>query len=547
MNLKAELGKLRARLTTLKARSRSFLRVYSWIARDFVSFAGLRMLVLLAMSGISVGIRVGVVAGVLAAIKNFAGSSEGAAGEGRVNLPYLSEIDYTLFGALIFVVLVVNALVSFLYERFVFGTANKYQPVIIGRSFETYARCPNIYHKLDLAPADQRSFVSAVLRHGRLTVVFLRIMLFATFGFITSIFCYLMLIIIKPFVTIVFTIIIGSFLPLFYYLSLNGIRMRELTPIAFGNLGQRARALDEDLQSRTPPPEKDQQAWISALVSSAEAKEAFEAFMQQRFVVFKAQFVSGLLMATILAISVTIFLSSLGQDGGFGNDFVLFFALLFVMGTSLSSSLRAVVAGNRFFRSLKFFHAVLGPGGRKPIYEGGQSDARLGYERVSGDVMPLTEGHVVYLYVPGAGRRFHFQPFVDRLLPVHEPLAASDGTMVLSKLEHGSGAVEGNGAYELTFSGSANGEVANDAGSAASTSTARTAPSFVVLKEPLGRKPDTKGRWVYIWGTRERVVGDLTGGDKAQLPSGRSLSKRLSRSGRAASNAGAIDLDDLDT
>jgi len=547
MSLNGEFDKFKARLSNLNLRARSYSRVFPWIFGDFLSIAWRDALGLLAIAGVSAGFRVAVVATLLGSIKEFAKPGSSTRSDGLIDVPYLGSIDYGLFGALILIFLALNAGISFLYERAVMRTAASYEPVVLKRSLEVYARLPNLHERLELPPSDQRNLLAAISRHARLITVFLRIILFSALGILSAIGCYIFLLVLNPVITMIFTFVIIIFLPVFYYLSLNGMRTRALVPIVVGEFMARLRALEHGLQSPVPPAREDSHRWIGNLVDGPIAHHAFEAFLQQRFIIFKAHLASGILTAIILAISITIFFASIRQDDALGGDFALFFALLFVMGMSLASSLNALVSGNRFFGTLKLFYGLLGPGSPKKRFSSADKGSSLAYESVDGKIVPLQSKCTVYLYIAGAKKRFDFQPVVNRLLPTFEPLAADDGSLILLDSIEDIDAYDRTGDQNLVFVEDKTGKMFGDARRRA-TMLERvygTSPRFIVLKSPLDAKPKTKGQWLYVWGTPQRVMGDLAGGDKTLLPNAERLQKRLSEAGRKLRRGASIDVDEM--
>lgn len=547
MSFNDHLSTFKARLSNLNKRTRSFSRIFPWIFRDFFVDGWRRCIILLAMAGISVGFRVSVVALLLSSIRKFASTSTGSASDGLIDVPYLGAIDYTLFGVLMFACLATNSFVSFIYERAVFLTAGSYQPIVLKRSLRLYAELPNLYRLLDLPPSILKNFIGALGRHGRMITIFLRIILFSSLEFISALACYIALIFISTTITIVFTIIILLFLPIFYYLSLYAVRKRQHMPVAFGAFTTKLRELGRQLQSPHLPADDQFQKEIEELVDGPVGQNAFDAFFQQRFVVFKSQFVSGVLTAIILALSVTLFFASFRESEAFGGDFALFFALLFVMGMSLARSLRALVSGNRFFDSLKFFYALLGPGSYKGITQTKSANASLAYRRMDGDVFPLDGKCVVYLYIDNPESRFSFQPVVNQICPVRERLCEKSGSLVLLRSPAEVEAFDPADGNDLVF--------VSDAllGSQRSKSSHDLlkmifgdGPRFIILEEPLEDVPAKSEQWLYVWGTQERVFGDLAHSDNLQLPKPERLSKRLAAEHRKSRGQDMLDIEELE-
>jgi len=501
---------------------------------------------LLAMAGVSVGFRVSIVALLLASIRKFASSGAGSAADGLIDVPYLGAIDYTLFGALIFVCLAMNSLVGFMYERAVFLTAGSYQPIVLRRSLNLYASLPNLHHRLDLPPANLKNFVGALGRHGRMITVFLRIILFSSLEFISALACYIALLFINPIITSTFTVIIILFLPIFYYLSLYAIRKRQNMPIAFGAFSARLRELGRQLQSPKPVAADQCQRQIDDLVDGPIGQTAFDAFLQQRFVIFKSQLVSGVLTAIILALSVTLFFASFRQSDAFGGDFALFFALLFVMGMSLARSLKALVSGNRFFDSLKFFYVLLGPGSHKDIFVT-KKRISLAYQRVNGEVLPLDQKCAVYLYIEKANCRFSFQSVVNRILAAHDRSGQERGVLVLLESVADANDFDPAAGNELVFVSDA---IVGSRRSKRSVDQLEkifgNGPRFIVVENPLDDVPKTKGQWLYVWGTPERIVGDLSNSDNLQLPKAERLRKRLAAERRKSRGQDIHDIEELE-
>lgn len=549
MNLKGEIEIFKARLANMHKRTLNFSKIFPWVFREFLGFAWQKVLGLLAIAGVSAGFRVAVIATLLGTVRKLAKQGSGATADGLIDIPYIGSVDYVLFGALVLVFFVLNAGVSFMYERAVFRTASSYQPQILRRALRVYAKLPNIHYRLDLPPRDRLNIVASIGRHSRLVTIFLRIILFSAIGLLSAIGCYILLLFINTYITLIFTFIILIFFPVFYYLSLKGLRARERMPIAVGNLYMELRPLDRKLQSPMPKTSDVSDELIDGLVDGPVAFDAFDAFLQQRFVIFKAQFASGILAATILAISITIFFASFRDSDAFGDDFALFFALLYVMGTSLSSSLRALVSGNRFFGTLKFLYVLLGPESNKEPFKSGQKGSTLAFERSNGDMLAFSPGADVYLYIAGAKRRFDFQPVVNRLLPAYGRSSSGDGSLVYLKSKEVAESYERNGTQDLVF---IHEQALAGASGSAQKRTAflnrlfGTQPRFIVLKQPLESPPRSKGQWVYIWGSTDRLVGDIANGESTEFPSAKVLRSRLESSKRGARSGGSIDEDEFE-
>ena len=528
MSFNDHLSTFKARLANLNVRARSYSKIIPWIFRDFLKGGWHRCLLLLAMAGVAVGFRVSVVALILASIKKFASSGTGSASTGLIEVPYLGAVDYTLFGALIFLCLSINALVNFLYERAVFVTAGSYQPIVLKRSLALYAELPDLRRSLDLPSTILRNMLGAIGRHGRMITIFLRIILFSSLEFISAVACYIVLVFINPFITLVFTGIIIIFLPVFYYLSLYAIRQRQSMPQAFGEMTSALRVLEGSLQAHTPLAADERTRKIDELIDGPVAQRAFDAFQQQRFVIFKTQLVSGFLTAIILSLSVTLFFASFRHSEAFGDDFALFFSLLFVMGMSLARSLRALVSGNRFYDSLQFFYALLGPGGEKARIAQADKGSGLAYQRADGEILALDPKCTVYLFIANVQSRFSFQPVVNRILPLHEQSPDEQGSLVFLESAADIENFDPAAGHELVF-------VRDAVVGSGRTGKGRdrldriygSGPRFIVIDRPLDSAPKTTGQWLYVWGTAERVVGDLSKADNLQLPNAERLHKRL--------------------
>ncbi len=531
-NMSTRKARSKKAIDAAHGRVKSFVEIALWATRDFLQNVWHRIIVVMALSGLFLVLRVYVVAALLRAMRQ-AGNADGP-WTGMISVPVLGGIPFWAFALMVWVLLSITALTGFLYQRAVLRVATGYMTNVLTRLSNEYALLPNLYYRLVPDRRDRKAYLFAASRHARFMGIFFRITLFSSFEMISALICYVALLWLAPATTLSFTALIAVFMPVFYLLSLKGLRVRQSIPGLFNALSRELQALSGKVQSDVPLRPDLQAKHVRKTVDGQTATDAFEAFQEQRLVVFRADFVAGVLTASILALSIVAFVMGSDDPAKVADSFTVYFALLFVMGHSLARSLKSLVSANRFFQSLMFTYSALGPTREKPLPATTVEDGCLDYERCGGGSVTIRRDEAVYVHFPSAKNRFDWLMFVNRLMPHTPPSSEKDGVVVMLNSTDDVEATDRIPDNAVVFVAATLLDGLDEkARQTFLNEHCGTHPQFIVLDDPLPEPPQSERNWLYVWGDAERVFGDVLASETDKFPSPEKVRKMLAKAAAA--------------
>ena len=532
------------KLDRVQGRVRSFFEIYTWTIKDFLSHVWQHMILLLMLAGAFLALRVYVVSAVIQAIRRI--GNDAGPWSGSISVPIVGDIPFSVFAIIVWLLLSLTAAVGYLFQKTVFFITGRYMRVLIRRLANAYGQLPNLYRRLTLKPPERRRYLPDGMRHARMMTIFFRITLFSSFEMASALVCYCILVWLNPTVTSIFSALIVFALPIFYRLSLYGFMKKQAMPVVFSALNDELRTLDGDLQADRPLARQERNNTVDKIVDGEVAERALHTFQEQRLIVFRSDFVAGILTASIIALSIFMYILNSQEVSNVGDQFTLFFSVLLVMGYSLARSLKSIVSANRFFESLMFGFRALGPGGTKSPSGDANPGVAMTYQRRKNGEVDVPERSNIYLYFPAAKRRFDWVTLINRLTPVRQQTSQEDGTLVLV------GADETNegtpdlpqGALPFLSDG-----VLKSLDEASRTVFLEKlfgrSPRVIVLGDPLAQPPEHEEDWLYIWGEPDKVAGDTLPGDpKKSFPDADRLRQTLGKAAAAKPVAEDYELDE---
>ena len=358
----------------------------------------------------------------------------------------------------------------------------------------------------------------------------------------SAIICYCILVWLNPTVTLVFSALIVVALPIFYRLSLDGFKKKQAMPVVFSALNDGLRVLDGQLQTNTPAARQARLGTVDGDVS----ERALHFFQEQRLVVFRSDFVAGILTASIIALSILMFILNSQKVADVGDQFTLYFSVLLVMGYSLARNLKSVISANRLFESLMSGFRALGPAGDKSPPEDVGPGIEMTYQRRRNSEVGVSKSTSIYLYFPAAKRQFDWVTLVNRLAPVRHQTSPEDGTLVLVGADN---AKEGSpdlpqGALPFLSEGTLK-SIDENARVAFLDRLIGRNPRIIALDDPLAEPPSAEENWLYDWGEPDKVKGDRLAGDpKKGFPDADHLRQTLGKAAAAKPVAEDYELDE---
>ena len=532
------------KLDRVQGRVRSFFEIYTWTINDFLSHVWKHMIVLLVLAGAFLALRVYVVSAVIQAIRRI--GNDAGPWSGSISVPIVGDIPFSVFAIIVWLLLSLTAAVGYLFQKTVFSITGQYMRVLIRRLANAYGQLPNLYKRLALKPAERRLYLVNCARHARLMTIFFRITLFSSFEMASALVCYCILVWLNPTVTLIFSALIVVALPIFYRLSLYGLTQKQAMPVVFSALNDELRTLDGELQTDRPLARQERNNTVDKIVDGEVAERALRIFQEQRLIVFRSDFVAGVLTASIIALSIFMYILNSQEVSNVGYQFTLFFSVLLVMGYSLARSLKSIVSANRFFESLMFGFRALGPGGTKSPSSDADPGIAMTYQRRKGGDVKVHDGATIYLYFPAAKRRFDWVTLINRLTPVRQQTSHDDGTLVLvgaDETKEGTPAIS-QGALPFLSDGALK-SLDEESRTALLEKLFGRNPRVIVLDDPLARPPEHEEDWLYVWGEPDKVVGDTLPGDpKKSFPDADRLRRTLDKAAAAKPVAEDYELDE---
>ena len=266
-------------------------------------------------------------------------------GTEKIAIYGLMPLETWQFFTLIWICISITALTGYLYYRSIFQVTRIHMEDVFGRIINKFGLEPELGKVLQLTYSEQNDYLKLALKSVRMVNILLRIILFSTFEIIVTAVCFIIILYINWKTTVLLTVCILLFIPLFYILSMSGLRERRALSPALVKLNTEIRTFGK-VVTTTPKmiPETKKK-----FLSGETLKTAFDLFQTQRLIVFKSELAGGIMFATILIISLVWFqyLSRTSE-----LDFLTtYLGILMVMTYSLARTTRSITSSNRFIDS----------------------------------------------------------------------------------------------------------------------------------------------------------------------------------------------------
>jgi len=349
----------------IKARARGFFQAYQWLLSDFVSRAGRVLAQVTLLATIFILCRIFVFSAVIQLIKSIDYSFLSGQRELEIYPGYPLGLIPTTVLAWFLVMLTATA--GYLFYRSVFTSTHTHMRSLFERLLLGLSNRPVLGRSFLVLKDGQAKLLSQVTTHVRLVNVLSRILLFSIFESLSFLICLVLLFWLHVPTTLV---LLGGgllFMPLYYYLSLEGIRNRR-------NLKPANRKLTEalrDFEADVIMPGAYAPDVVKTFVQDARIGNAFRLFQVQRMIVFKSEYAGWFMLASVAVICI-FWIHYLSLQTVRISDW--YFGVFLVMMYSLVRSLRSVVSSNRFLDSAIFCHRILEqskePGPLEPLKEG---------------------------------------------------------------------------------------------------------------------------------------------------------------------------------
>ena len=334
----------------IKSRARSFLEAYQWLLSDFASRAGRVLAQVTLLATFFISCRIFVFSAVIQLIKSIDYAFLSGQRELEIYPGYpLGLIPTTV---LAWCLVMLTATAGYLFYRSVFTSTHAHMRSLFERLLLELSKRPILGHPLPTLKDGQAKLLSQVTTHVRLVNVLSRILLFSIFESLSFLVCLAILLWLHVPTTLV---LLGGgllFMPLYYYLSLEGIRNRRNLKPANRKLAEALRDFETDVMAPgTHAPDV-----VKRFVQDDRIGNAFRLFQVQRMIVFKSEYAGWFMLASVAVICV-FWIHYLSLQSVRISDW--YFGVFLVMMYSLVRSLRSVVSSNRFLDSALFCHRIL--------------------------------------------------------------------------------------------------------------------------------------------------------------------------------------------
>ena len=387
------IGKVFGEFDLFKSRLSSFSELYVWLARDVSKHALRPLIVLIGLAGIFVILR----AGVAALMFRVFLSVDYAFLSGQRLLPVALGIEVNIwqFCLLVWVAISVAATFGYIYYKRIFWLTGHYVTPLFARLIQTAVDPVPPGRPFASDTGDRQRLQRAIVRHSKMVMVLVRILLFSVFEMLSVIVCLTALFYLHWETTLFLLGCIVVFVPVFYVISMEGMRRRRA-------LAQSNRDIMAGLQVLNSPdlthlgPRDD---IGRSLAHEPKIKAAFELFQMQRLVIFKSEWINGLMIAAVAALC-TLWIYYIHTEWG-DRISPSYIGIFLVMIYSLARSLRSLTSSNRFLDSVVFAKMCLG----KP--PAGPQDG-ITYQRRGkrGEIVELAAGDIVVVESRSATRSF---------------------------------------------------------------------------------------------------------------------------------------------
>lgn len=339
-------------VSSIKSRARGFVQAYKWLLSDFVSRAGRVLTQVTLLACVFIAFRIFVFSVVVQLIKSI--DYAFLAGQRDLEVYPGYPLGLVEAAALAWCLVMVTATAGYLFYRSVFTSTHEHMHGLFERLLEALGSRPVLGRPLPALHEGNTKVLTQVTTHVRLVNILSRILLFSIFESLSFVICLALLFWLHAPTTLVLLVAGLVFMPLYYLLSLEGIRNRRKLKPANREL---ADALREFEGAVTTPGAQTSQV-VRSFAKDTRIGTAFKLFQVQRMIVFKSEYAGWFLLASIAVICV-FWIHYLSLQTVRISDW--YFGVFLVMMYSLVRSLRSIVSSNRFLDSAIFCNRVLEP------------------------------------------------------------------------------------------------------------------------------------------------------------------------------------------
>lgn len=341
------------RLDLFGQRASVFVRLYLWLIPDFVTHLWKPLLTLIGVAGVFIAARAFLVTAVVSGFRSV--DTDFLSGDRTMSAGGYIELSILQLLALSWFAITLTAFIGFIYHSLVFWVARLFLNLSFKRLLSFAALPARFGSSLVLTDNEHNQFLKLGLTNARLTSVLIRIVLFSAFEMMSTVICFLILLSINWRMTLMIVVSVGPFVPIFYILTLDGIRKRRAMVPAFAKVAKEM-ANFSDIVEASIGSNRCLKPFIDKHSNSESVKFAFDLFQRQRLVIFKGEFAAGVLFATLICSCLYgFFLVSDHTEFEFIPHFL---GILIVMLYSLGRSLKSITSSNRFLDNAEFLRRV---------------------------------------------------------------------------------------------------------------------------------------------------------------------------------------------
>lgn len=341
------------RLDLFGQRASVFAQLYLWLIPEFCKHLWKPLLTLIGVAGVFIAARASLAAYLVSSFRSV--DRDFLSGDKTMSAGGYIELSIGQLVVLSWLGITLTAFIGFIYHRLVFWVARLFLDHSFKRLFSFVALPARFGSSLVLTDKEHNQFLRLGLTNARLTSVLIRIVLFSSFEMISTVICFLILLSINWQMTLMIIASVGPFVPIFYILTLDGIRKRRAMVPAFTlvarELAHFSNIVEADIGST-----RSLKRFINKHSNSESVKYAFDLFQRQRLVIFKGEFAAGVLFATLICSCLYGFY--LISDHAEFEFIPHFLGILIVMVYSLGRSLKSITSSNRFLDNAEFLRRV---------------------------------------------------------------------------------------------------------------------------------------------------------------------------------------------
>jgi hypothetical protein len=382
------LRKTNMSVDNVKARTRNFLQAYKWLLSDFVRRAGRVLGQVTLLAALFIMCRIFIFSSIVQLIKSI--DYTFLSGQRDLELYPGYPFGLATTTGLAWGLVMLTATVGYLFYRSVFTSTHAHMRGLFERLLLALSSRPALGRPIVTLQDDHTKVLSQVATHVRLVNVLSRILLFSIFESLSVLLCLCILLWLHIPTTLV---LLGGgllFMPLYYYLSLEGIRNRRKLRPANRELTEVLRDFEADVTSPTASPSE----LVQIVMQDRRVDKAFRLFQVQRLIVFKSEYAGWFLLASVTVICIS-WIYYLSIQNIRISDW--YFGIFLVMMYSLVRTLRSVVSSNRFLDSAIFCRRILENNRPFTTLASLENTTQMYFKRDAAETIELCPGHRVVI------------------------------------------------------------------------------------------------------------------------------------------------------